>query len=113
MEGERGCASDPDLGGYDVLMPEPLDGASTYGYRVRLAEIGCDEVSDSGDFSLVPSDDMPDRTISVVVPNSDSIGLAGSEYTVEVRYKVAEVYLCKVVLTCLAVRPTQLSRFRI
>lgn len=86
MEGELGCASDPDLGGYEVLMPLPLDDVSSYGYRVRIYQIGGDEqVRDSESFRLVPPPDTSDRNITVVSPDADAVGVAGEQYTVKVR----------------------------
>ncbi|CAM9309180.1 unnamed protein product [Sphacelaria rigidula] len=88
MEGEMGCASDPDLGGYEVLMPEPLDGVSSNGYRVRISQIGLDEerVRCSDDFYLKASGDSVSQSMSVVTPTADSIAIAGNEYTIEFDY---------------------------
>lgn len=85
--GELGCASDPDLGGYEAFMPEPLGGISSSGYRVQIAQVGySDERTRCSDvFFLQASGDMATGTLSVTEPSEDAVGFAGDEYTVEVR----------------------------
>ena len=71
-------------------MPEPIAGNSGDGYRVRITEVGTDKFRCSQDFYLMSSVDAAllgaagGATMDVVVPTSDSIAVAGEEYTVEV-----------------------------
>lgn len=76
-------------------MPEPLDGVSSNGYRVRLAQVGygSERIRCSEDFYLVSSQDVPlpgntgGPSMAVVSPTADSIAVAGNEYTIEVRVR--------------------------
>lgn len=91
--GDQGCGSDAD-GAYEALMPEPLDGVSSNGYRVRLAQVGygSERIRCSEDFYLVSSQDVPlpgntgGPSMAVVSPTADSIAVAGNEYTIEFDY---------------------------
>lgn len=67
-------------------MPDPI--VSGDGYHVRIAEVGADRARCSDSFYLItPSeaDEWARPWIMVVSPTSDSVALAGEEYTVEVR----------------------------
>lgn len=66
-------------------MPEPVVPGD--GYRVRISQVGGDNVRCSDSFYLMPWTDGVAGTgaaISVVSPTSESLALAGEEYTVEV-----------------------------
>lgn len=66
-------------------MPEPIVPGD--GYRVRISQVGTDNVRCSDSFHLLGSDASTAGTggsISVVSPTSESVAVAGEEYTVEV-----------------------------
>ena len=73
-------------------MPEPIVEYSGGGYRVRIAEVGTDRSRCSDNFYLISSADAAlagaagGASLEVVAPNSDSMAVAGEEYTVEVSY---------------------------
>ena len=82
-EGDTGCAAQD--GGYEVVLPEPIESGD--GYRIRISEVGGDEVRCSDSFYLMGSEEGMSGTgasIRVVSPTSESVALAGDEYTVEV-----------------------------
>lgn len=92
---EEGCAiepvlggdDEPLLGGYEVEMPAALQNVSGYGYRVRIEQVDSNEaaVRCSDRFYLTQNEDEVFRTISVSSPDADFVGVAGGNYTVEVR----------------------------
>lgn len=93
--GEEGCANDQEfmsyddksVGGFEVEMPAPLEGVSTYGYRVRISEVGVGEegIRCSERFYLLnDGDDTVFRSVSVESPTADDVLVAGGNYTVEV-----------------------------
>lgn len=68
------------------MMPEPIVPGS--GYRLRISEVGGDAVRCSNNFYLISSGDGTTGTeasIMVTSPASESVAIAGEEYTVEVR----------------------------
>ena len=72
-------------GNYDVVMPEPLEGVTGSGYKVRVMDVndesntGC-----SADFTLVASGDSDEAFLVVTAPEAGNMAYAGDEYTVEV-----------------------------
>lgn len=86
---ESGCS---DLqGNYDVVMPEPLDGVSGSGYKVRVMDIEDESNMDcSDDFILLASGEAPSvgdsdgPRLEVTSPEAGDMAYAGEEYTVEV-----------------------------
>lgn len=79
-----------------VLFPQPLDGISGAGYRVRVAEAGGgprDYACSDGFFlSASTASDVPgpgkwgEPSITVVSPYEGAVAFAGDEYTVEVSH---------------------------
>lgn len=75
-----------------VTLPEPINGHSNNGYRMRISEVGAeDNFRCSEDFYLMASADadapgQPNGpTLEVLEPSEDSMAVAGETYTVEVR----------------------------
>lgn len=89
--GEIGCPDNE--GDYDIVMPEPMSGASTYGYKVRVVDVDDEEGGDCSDeFSLMPSDEAPmtgDASgvpyLYVTSPADGDGATAGETYTIEVQ----------------------------
>ncbi|CAN0190946.1 unnamed protein product [Pylaiella littoralis] len=89
--GDDGCPDNE--GDYDVVMPEPMNDAPGYGYKIGVAYAHDDSDSDCSDeFYLLPSEDAPDPAeatgphIMVTSPASGDSAMAGEEYTVEFVY---------------------------
>lgn len=87
-------------GNAEVTFPEPLNGISSSGYRVRITEVGGGplDFACSEDFVLRSSYEsqhtvgeewvLGDPSIMVVSPFEGSVALAGEPYTVEVSYDI-------------------------
>ncbi|CAM9340399.1 unnamed protein product [Pylaiella littoralis] len=89
--GDDGC---PDNDGdYDIVMPEPMNGKSGPGYRVRVVDIEDEENGDcSDDFYLLHSNEASEvgdedgPTLSVTSPGDGDVATACKEYTVQFDY---------------------------
>ncbi|CAM9630274.1 unnamed protein product, partial [Sphacelaria rigidula] len=88
----EGCAQNTN-GGYEVVMPEPLSGVSSNGYRVRIAEVGGQaRVRCSDDFYVMASADVAElgeaggASIEILSPTADDVAVSGEEYTVQFDY---------------------------
>lgn len=72
-------------------MPEPMDGKSGSGYKIRVANINDESESDCSDeFELLESEEADEMIgdgsyLVVTSPEEGDLALAGGEYTVEVR----------------------------
>ena len=88
--GESGCPDNE--GDYDIVMPEPMDGTSGSGYKVRVMDA---DASGSGsdcsdEFYLMASDEAPvvgdtdGPYLFVTSPTDGDAAEAGEEYTIEV-----------------------------
>lgn len=89
--GEDGCPDNE--GDYDIIMPEPMSGISTSGYKVRVVDVDDEEDGDCSDeFMLIASDEVATvgevdgPYLEVTSPADGDQAEAGEEYTVEVRY---------------------------
>ncbi|CAN0447648.1 unnamed protein product, partial [Laminaria digitata] len=89
--GETGCPDNE--GDYDIVMPEPMEGTSGSGYKVRVMDIDDEEDADCSDeFYLLSSDEAPEvgdsngPYLHVTSPADGDKAEAGEEYTVEVRW---------------------------
>lgn len=78
-------------GNYDIVMPEPMEGTSGSGYKIRVMSVADESIVDcSSEFILIASDQAPLITDSdgpqlvVISPQDDDVAVAGEEYTVEV-----------------------------
>lgn len=70
-----------------VTLPEPIDGHSNSGYRVRIGKVGTETFRCSDEFYLMSSADASDLdgpTMEVVAPSSGALAVAGAVYTVQV-----------------------------
>lgn len=113
--GDGGC---PDTAGnFDVVMPEPMDGTTSTGYKVRVMDTNDESNADcSSEFVLAASTAVDDgdstRHITVTSPEDGDMAYAGQEYTVEVsmRFNVWCKQLPPVCSVC--VRTHHLYRFR-
>lgn len=89
-DGNPACMNQEDMGA-QVTFPEPINGVSNNGYRVRIAEIGSEKFRCSEDFYLMSSADAitpgepGGASMDVIAPDADSMAVAGEMYTVEVR----------------------------
>lgn len=88
--GDVGC---PDSeGDYDVEMPEPMEGKSGSGYKIRVQDINDESESDCSDeFELLESEEADEMIgdgayLVVTSPEEGDLALAGGEYTVEFDY---------------------------
>ncbi|CAM9576992.1 unnamed protein product [Sphacelaria rigidula] len=89
--GEDGCPDNE--GDYDIVMPQPLDGVSSSGYKVRVADVSDESNADCSDsFYLLESEDVPNWMtkdgphLYVTNPQEGDVAVAGDEYTVEFDY---------------------------
>eukprot|EP00904_Undaria_pinnatifida_P003642 jgi/Undpi1/13279/HiC_scaffold_8.g02941.m1 len=74
-------------GNYDVVMPEPLEGVTGSGYKVRVMDVNDESNTDcSADFTLVASGDSDEAFLVVTAPEAGNMAYAGDEYTVEFDY---------------------------
>lgn len=87
--GESGCPDNE--GDYDIVMPEPMEGTSGSGYKVRVMDISDESNMDcSDDFTLLASEEAPSvgdpdgPHLYVTSPEEGDLAFAGEEYTVEV-----------------------------
>lgn len=93
-----------------MTFPEPMNGISGNGYRVRIAEVGggLDKVRCSDDFYIVSTMDMSMQggpggpSMWVVSPTEESVAIAGGEYTVEVRLQLKDRRFLLVLFRCFA-----------
>lgn len=87
-EGGTECVQEDNTAA--VVFPEPIAAFSGDGYRVRISQVGREETRTrcSDDFYLMSSTDAvgisAEATVEVITPSSDSMAVAGEEYTVEV-----------------------------
>ncbi|CBJ30120.1 EsV-1-163 [Ectocarpus siliculosus] len=87
-EGDDACMNQDDLMS-QVTLPEPVDGHSNSGYRVRIGKVGTETFRCSDEFYLMSSADASDQdgpTMEVVAPSSGALAVAGAVYTVEFDY---------------------------
>ncbi|CAM9707614.1 unnamed protein product, partial [Sphacelaria rigidula] len=89
--GEDGCPDNE--GDYDIVMPQPLGGVSSSGYKVRVADVSDESNADCSDpFYLLESEDVPNWMtkdgpfLYVTSPQEGDVAVAGDEYTVEFDY---------------------------
>lgn len=88
---DTGC---PDSkGDYDIVMPEPMDGVSGSGYKVRVMDVSDESMMDCSDeFYLLASEEAPEvgdeegPYLVVTSPAEGDVAMAGNEYTVEWDY---------------------------
>lgn len=80
----EGCA-DEGGGSYDVILPEPLDGASGSGYKIGVTGINDESQACSEEFTLLNTDD-DEYYLAVTSPTEGDIAIVGGEYTVEFDY---------------------------
>ena len=78
-------------GNYDVVFPEPINGVSGSGYKVRVMDVADESNVDcSAEFILVASDEVPSvgdeggPHLDVTSPEEGDMAFAGEEYTVVV-----------------------------
>ncbi|CAN0591129.1 unnamed protein product, partial [Laminaria digitata] len=86
--GESGCPDNE--GDYDIVMPEPMDGTSGSGYKVRVSDVAdAGGVDCSDTFYLMASDEAPTvgetdgPYLFVTSPGKGDTAEAGEEYTIE------------------------------
>ncbi|CAM9650948.1 unnamed protein product [Pylaiella littoralis] len=90
-DGDSACMSQEEMSS-QVVFPEPMNGVSNDGYRVRISEVGSETFRCSDDFYLMSSADAPAAgepggpTVEVLAPDANSMALAGEMYTVEFGY---------------------------
>ena len=87
--GEEGCPDNE--GDFDIVMPEPMEGTSGPGYKVRVVDIHDPEDGHCSDeFNLIRSDEAPqlgdadEPFLIVTSPGAGDTAHACQEYTVEV-----------------------------
>ena len=73
-----------------VTLPQPIEGNSNNGYRIRISEVGTEKARCSDDFFLMATADVPAAgeaggpTMTVISPDDGALAEAGGTYTVEV-----------------------------
>lgn len=97
--GDTGCPDNE--GDYDIVMPEPMNGLSGSGYKVRVMDVSNEGDSDCSDeFALLASSEAPttvgpDYSLVVTSPAEGDMAEAGEEYTVEVSDRLSLKYISR------------------